>query len=274
MFYYNQRHEIKTLERATGAKIELIYPPRNDVDIGELTAEMDTKITRTSTASTLVFEELAESLILRHGTKALTIALRELYGSKFSSRSLLASRADYTTILVKGPRIRSKAGVTEILENFLSEHGDEEVQHLGLFSLCSGGAVLDVPETLALRLMDAASESSVENYFKDTYALEIPTELPELIENHTANRRGHFGSRGSPARFQNNNNNNRGKSNDRAARYQNRHQGNRQGNWVGSHSRRQQDNWGDSQGRGMQDNWGKKRRGKQDNKLYQREFDW
>ncbi len=65
---------------------------------------------------------------------------------------MLASRADYTTLLLKGPRLRSKAGVTEVLQQILP---GEPLEHLGLCEFFAAGAVMDVPDLLALKLVDA-----------------------------------------------------------------------------------------------------------------------
>ena len=273
MFNSSQRTELSQLERATGAEIEVVYPPSSSMVVDDIKEVVEKRIKRQKFASP--FDEVAELLVEEHGAKALVAVLQSTYGKNFATRSILTSTPGSCAVQVMGPRLRSKAQVAEVLSMLLPD------QHivLGHCEMTHGGAVVDVLEGIANKLMEEDSTTF-------GYSVTLPTELPKLIPPHYNNRNNggrrnnlgghsHRGRGGGGGGYQggnrnggyNNSNNYRGKNNNNDW---DRHRGNNKGGYRGGGGGYQGNRNNGGYNRGDRNNGGNYNKG--GNKNRSREF--
>jgi len=135
------------------------------------------------------FEDTAKKLIKEKGeVKALSAALAVLSGymQPFKTKSLLSSAEGYTTIRVYSARpIFSARYLTSLVQSFTNDV--KEIR------ICDGGAVFDVPEEAASKLVEQSLQQAEINLGRSIpFRYEICTELPELeiADTRTTTERG------------------------------------------------------------------------------------
>ena len=186
-FYSNYEHQkiIKQIEEKAGIKLKKIgLPNREDIvkssakELTESLDEVDDKVLD-------LFKETATKLILDRGAlHAVSIALAHLSGAtkKIEKRSLITGDKGMVTL-----QFNSKIGEVELFDilNILSRitpnFKDKPIKNIN-FHKNGEGWVFDIPQDIYEKLQENY-EADIKSGEKETYTLQVPTELPELKEN-------------------------------------------------------------------------------------------
>jgi len=192
-----ERPELLRFEKFLGIKFENLYAAFSQNSSNDIYAkEVDHLVKSLSHDTAKRILPVAEQLLEKHGPKALASVLSHIHRDDLVPRSLLASAANYRTVIVS-----SRGSLLPVAKAIamLEEHVDLEPTDIGRTEQYHGGVALDLRTKIAEHIEDLIKEKKISQ-------VSFPNALPkELFTDPIQPRRQQSpfgqGARGKSNRF-------------------------------------------------------------------------